>query len=69
MAEVPPAITCGCEREARRVFTPPAAIHFRCGGFYSTDVRGKLHRKRRPNPGDDLPVEFDAPVARIADVI
>jgi predicted nucleic acid-binding Zn ribbon protein len=69
MADVPPAITCHCQQEARRVFAPPAAIHFKGGGFYATDVAGKVHRRRRANPGDDLPVEFDAPAARIADAI
>jgi predicted nucleic acid-binding Zn ribbon protein len=69
MADVPPLVTCHCQREARRVFAPPAAIHFRCGGFYQTDVREKIHRKRRANPGDDLPVEFDGPAARIADAV
>jgi hypothetical protein len=69
MAEVPAVVTCRCNRTAKRVFSPPAAIHFRGGGFYATDVTGRIHRKRRPNPGDDLPVEFDTPAARIADAI
>jgi putative FmdB family regulatory protein len=70
MAEVPPDITCGfCSDTAKRVFQAPAAIHFRGPGFYSTDVKGRIGRKRRSNPGDDLHTEFDAPAARIADAI
>lgn len=70
MAEVPAEIICpDCATAAKRVFTPPAAIHFKGPGFYSTDVKGRLERKRRPNPGDDLPVEFDHGAARIADAI
>ena len=70
MAEVPGQIDCPeCDGGAFRVFSPPAAIHFRGGGFYETDVRQKLHRKRRKNPGDDLPVEFDVGAARIADAL
>lgn len=69
MAEVPAAVRCSCRRKARRVFAPPAAIHFRGPGFYSTDVNGRIHRKRRPNPGDDLHREFDHAAARIADGI
>lgn len=70
MAHVPPVTSCStCKRTAKRVFSPPAAIHFRGPGFYSTDVRGRLGRKRRANPGDDLPVEFDHGAARIADAI
>lgn len=69
MADVPVTITCGCNRQAKRIFAPPAAIHFRGAGFYATDVTGRIHRKRRPNPGDDLHTEFDAPAARIADGI
>jgi putative FmdB family regulatory protein len=69
MADVPSIITCRCNRSARRVFAPPAAIHFRGSGFYATDVTGRVHRRRRPNPGDDLPVEFDTAAARIADAV
>lgn len=70
MSEVPIQVSCAsCSAEAKRVYAPPAAIHFRGPGFYSTDVRGKIHRKRRSNPGDDLPVEYDIPAARIADAI
>lgn len=65
--ETTPCPTCG--EPARRIFAPPAAIHFRAGGFYATDVAGKLHRKRRKNAGDDLPKEFDADAARIAAAI
>lgn len=69
MAVVPVSVVCDCGERARRVYQPPAAIHYKCGGFYETDVRSKLHRKRRKNPGDDLPVEFDHAAARIADAI
>lgn len=54
---------------ARRVFSPPAAIHFHGPGFYSTDVKGTLHRRRRRNAGDDLHREFQADTAKIADAI
>ena len=69
MADVPPSIECMCGETADRIYGPPAAIHFRGPGFYSTDVKGRVGRKRRPNPGDDLHKEFDAPAARIADAI
>lgn len=63
----PECATCG--KPAQRRFTVPAAIHFKGPGFYSTDVKGTLHRKRRANPGDDLPKEFDSGAARVADAI
>lgn len=69
MAEVPAEVTCECDAIAHRVYAPPAAIHFHGAGFYSTDVKGALHRRRRPNAGDDLPKEFDHGAARIADAI
>lgn len=72
MSEIPDAITCGgssCRCRAKRIFSAPAAIHFRGGGFYSTDVTGRVGRKRRPNAGDDLHTEFDHGAARIADGI
>jgi predicted nucleic acid-binding Zn ribbon protein len=72
MSEMPTSIRCpevGCRRQAERIFAAPAAIIFRGGGFYATDVTGRIHRKRRPNPGDDLHVEFDTGAARIADAI
>ncbi len=69
MSDHPEHIQCDCGKRARRVFEPPAAICFRGPGFYSTDVTGRIGRKRRPNPGDDLHKEFDTPAARIADSI
>lgn len=70
MAEVPAATGCRmCMREAKRVYQAPAAIHFHGLGFYATDVTGRIGRRRRKNPGDDLPVEFDDAAARIADAI
>lgn len=55
-----------CLHPARRVYTAPAAIHFRGPGFYSTDVKARQERKRRPNPGDDLYVGHDRAAAQIA---
>jgi predicted nucleic acid-binding Zn ribbon protein len=83
MAEVPPCIECpDCPAPdassmeslegpeiAYRVYQAPAAIHFHGSGFYQTDVTSRVGRRRRPNPGDDLPVEFDTDAARIADAI
>lgn len=66
MADVPAEAACGqCRRPARRVFAPPAAIHFHGPGFYATDVKGRMHRRRRKNPGDDLPKDFDVAAAAI----
>lgn len=54
-APTPEVTECeACSLRAQRVFTPPAAIHFRGPGFYSTDVKGRAGRRRRPNAGDDL---------------
>lgn len=70
MADVVPEVECPtCGKPARRIFSGPAAIHFKGPGFYATDVKGTLHRKRRANPGDDLPKEFDRGAARVADAI
>lgn len=69
MADIPESIRCGCRRKARRVFGPPAAIHFHGPGFYATDVKGTVHRRRRTNPGDDLYVPFDGRAASIADAV
>lgn len=69
MADVPAEVPCQCGEIARRVFHVPAAIHFKGPGFYATDVTSRLHRKRRPNPGDALAKEFDHGAARIADAI
>jgi putative FmdB family regulatory protein len=67
MAEVEETEPCPeCGQPAQRIFQVPAAIHFKGPGFYATDVTGRLHRKRRKNPGDDLPKEFDHDAARIA---
>lgn len=63
------AIAAGADRPmtiARRVFHAPAAIHFKGPGFYATDVKSRVERRRRPNPGDDLPVEHDRFAERIA---
>jgi putative FmdB family regulatory protein len=69
MTEVPATVECAtCGEEAQRVFSVPI-IHFRGPGFYSTDVKGALHRKRRANAGDGLKKEFDSGAARIADAI
>lgn len=56
----------GCEDRARRVFEAPAAIHFHGPGFYATDVKSALHRRRRPNPGDGMHQEFQPDTERIA---
>ena len=69
MLDIPTAVACPCGGHADRVYQAPAAIHFHGLGFHATDVTGRLHRRRRPNPGDDLPVEFDDAAARIADAI
>lgn len=69
MADVPETVECDCGLRARRMYCAPAAIHFKGPGFYATDVRSKLHRKRRKNPGDDLYTEFDTDAARIARAI
>ena len=55
-----------CGADARRVYSAPAAIHFKAGGFYSTDVKARQERRRRPNPGDDLYVGHDEAARRIA---
>lgn len=65
--EVPGTTECICDERAARVWEAPAAIHFKGPGFYSTDVKGRLERRRRANPGDDLHKEFDDGAARIAD--
>lgn len=71
IGEAPQQVACtSCEHDtARRVFSPPAAIHFHGPGFYATDVKSKVGRRRRPNAGDSLPKEFDTAAARIADAI
>jgi len=51
---------------APRLFTPPAAIHFRGAGFYATDVKSSQERRRRPNAGDDLARNHDPVAAAIA---
>ncbi|CAA9306527.1 MAG: hypothetical protein AVDCRST_MAG90-154 [uncultured Microvirga sp.] len=73
-ADVPPAVgdlvpgrdAYACVATAARIFTVPAAIVFRGSGFYSTDVRGRLERRRRKNAGDSLPREHDAAADAIA---
>lgn len=70
MADVPskglPCVTC--DLPATRMYHAPA-VQFKGPGFYSTDVNGTLHRKRRRNAGDALPKEFDHGAARVADAI
>lgn len=44
-----------CTATATRIFGPPAAIHFRGPGFYSTDVKSRVERKRRKMVADDMP--------------
>lgn len=56
----------GCDLRAHRVYEPPAAIHFRAPGFYSTDVKARQERRRRPNAGDDLFRPHDPAAAKIA---
>lgn len=69
MSEVPSTVDCAtCGGPAERVFTVPI-VHFKGPGFYSTDVKGTLNRKRRKSAGDDLPKEFDRGAARVADAI
>lgn len=63
----PSVVECDeCDCNAQRVFTAPAAIHYKGRGFYSTDVVGSQERRRRPNPGDDLHREHDQTAANIA---
>lgn len=54
-----------CLATADRVFHAPGAVHFKGPGFYSTDVKGRVERKRRRNAGDGLPAG-DADTHRIA---
>lgn len=63
---LPVAVNCTtCDAAiAKRVFTPPAAIHFKGGGFYDTDYRLRYDRKRRPNAGDSLPIPTEAAITR-----
>lgn len=66
---VPEQVACAdgpCDQPAARVWEPPAAIHYKGRGFYSTDVKGAQERRRRKNPGDDLPVGHDPVAAAIA---
>lgn len=44
-----------CLATAERVFHAPGAVHFKGPGFYSTDVKSRVERRRRPNVADDLP--------------
>jgi predicted nucleic acid-binding Zn ribbon protein len=63
----PSELLCeGHDMMAARVWAPPAAIHFKGAGFYSTDVKGAQERRRRPNPGDDLHRPHDPAAAKIA---
>ena len=62
----PTSIECHCGAPAARVWSAPAAIHFKGRGFYSTDVRGRQERRRRPNAGDDLYRDHDVDAAAIA---
>lgn len=67
--ELPESIICHCGETAPRRFAPPIAVIFKGPGFYSTDVTGRVGRKRRKNVGDSLHKEFDHAAARIADAI
>lgn len=59
-----PAVTVTpCDQLARRRFSL-AAIHFKGGGFYANDYKGRYDRKRRPNPGDDLSIPAEAAITR-----
>jgi predicted nucleic acid-binding Zn ribbon protein len=66
----PEAVDCECcDMRASRVFTAPAAVVFRGRGFYSTDVKGRIERRRRRNAGDSLHRGFDTDAAAIAKTI
>lgn len=62
---LPAKVEC-CEYDAQRVWTPPAAVHFKGNGFYSTDVKARQERRRRPNAADDLYRGHDTDAAAIA---
>jgi putative FmdB family regulatory protein len=55
-----------CDLRAHRVYEPPAAVHFNGPGFYSTDVKARQERRRRPNAADDLYRPHDPAAAKIA---
>lgn len=57
--EIPATTTCMCEAQAERIWLPPVAIIFKGPGFYQTDVKGRVERKRRKNSGDRLPSIHD----------
>lgn len=52
-----------CAKAARRVFGW-AATHYKGAGTYTTDYKLKYDRKRRRNPGDDLPIPTEAAITR-----
>lgn len=66
MSDPTPATVDCCEYDAARVWSPPAAVHFNGPGFYSTDVKARQERKRRPNAADDLTRHHDQAAANIA---
>lgn len=56
---------CGCcFKPAKRVFLPPAAIHYKGAGTYTNDYKLKYDRKRRKNSADDLPLPAEAAITR-----
>lgn len=63
--DLPASTQCICDEPAVRVFTAPAAIHFKGRGFYATDVKGSQERRRRSNPGDKLARTHDPDAAAI----
>lgn len=63
--ELPGVVVC-CGLAAARVIDAPIAVNFLAPGFYSTDVKARQQRKRRPNAGDDLHRTHDEAARRIA---
>ena len=55
-----------CRQMADRVFGW-ASTHYHGAGFYTTDVKGRTERKRRPNVGDDLARAHDPVAAAIVE--
>ena len=58
MGTAPDAVDCICGDRARRIFSAPNTSLM---GY-----RAKINRRRRKNPGDDLPIGFDDEAAAIA---
>lgn len=53
-----------CGADAARVWEPWAATIYKGAGTYTSDYKLKYDRKRRPNPGDDLPLPLEAAITR-----